>query len=76
MKIDTLISLAGTVTAAGIFTVQKQWALAAVFILLTGYTILDRVVHIGALPNIVVAAFPVVALVIAVYEIIRRIATK
>ncbi|MRW90992.1 hypothetical protein GJ699_13430 [Duganella sp. FT80W] len=76
MKIDTIISLAGTVTAAGIFTVQKQWLLATVFILLTGYTILERVVHIDEIPNFITNAFPVLALVIAVYEIIRRIATK
>jgi hypothetical protein len=76
MKIATLISLAGTVTCSGIFTVQKQWVLAAAFIFLTLYTLLDRVVHIGAIPSVVIEAFPVVALILAVYEIIRKVAAK
>jgi hypothetical protein len=76
MTIDTIISLAGTVTAAGIFTVHRQWTLAAVFVLLSGYTLLERVVHVGEIPAIVTEALPVVALLLAIYEILRRIATR
>lgn len=76
MKIETIISLAGTVTASGIFSVQKQWTLAAVFILLTAYTIFTHVVRINEIPSIVIEALPIIALILAVYEIIRRIATK
>ncbi|TFW13573.1 hypothetical protein [Duganella callida] len=76
MKIATIISLAGTVTSAGIFTVHKQWIPAAVFGFLTIYTVLDKVIHIGAVPAMVVEAFPVLALLLAVYEIIRKIAAK
>jgi hypothetical protein len=76
MKIATLISLAGTITCSGIFTVQKQWVLAATFIFLTIYTLLDRVIHIGVIPGVVVDAFPVVALLLALYEILRKVAAK
>ncbi|MRX06747.1 hypothetical protein GJ697_02745 [Pseudoduganella sp. FT25W] len=76
MKIATLISLAGTVTCSGVFTVQKQWVLAAAFIFLTVYTLLERVIHIGAIPPVVVDAFPVVALLLALYEILRKVVAK
>ncbi len=76
MKIATLISLAGTVTSAGIFTFQKQWAPAATFILLSAYTLLDKVVHLNFLPGMVVEALPVIALVLAVYEILRKLVGK
>ncbi len=76
MKIATIISLAGTVTSAGIFTVQKQWVLATAFICLSVYTLLDRVIHIGAIPPIVLTAFPVVALVLILYEVLRKVVAK
>jgi hypothetical protein len=76
MKIATIISLAGTITCSGIFTVQKQWVLAAAFICMTIYTLLDRVIHIGAIPPVVVTAFPVVALVLTLYEVLRKVVAK
>lgn len=76
MKIATIISLAGTITCSGIFTVQKQWVLAAAFICMTIYTLLDRVIHIGAIPPIVVTGFPVVALVLTLYEVLRKVVAK
>lgn len=76
MKIATIISLAGTVTCSGVFTAQKQWVLAAAFICMTIYTLLDRVIHIGAIPPVVVTAFPVVALVLILYEVLRKVIAK
>lgn len=76
MKIATIISLAGTVTSSGIFTAQKQWVLAIAFICLTAYTILERVFHIGAIPPIVVDALPVIALVLILYEVLRKVVAK
>ncbi|NYE63037.1 hypothetical protein FHW58_004259 [Duganella sp. 1224] len=76
MKIATIISLAGTVTSAGIFTAQKQWVLAAAFILMTLYTVLDKVFRIGAIPPMVVDAFPLVALVLILYEVLRKVVAK
>jgi len=76
MKIATLISLAGTVTCSGLFTAQKQWTMAAAFILLTAYTLLERVFHLGALPPIAVDALPLVALLLILYEVLRKVVAK
>ncbi|MYM71518.1 hypothetical protein GTP55_25300 [Duganella sp. FT109W] len=76
MKIATLISLAGTVTCSGVFTAQKQWMMAAAFICMTIYTLLDRVIHLGFIPPLVVTAFPVVALVLVLYEVLRKVVAK
>jgi len=76
MKIATIISLAGTVTASGIFTVHRQWVLATTFILLTAYTLLTSVVRIDEIPYIVIEALPIVALILAIYEVLRKVASK
>ena len=76
MKIATLISLAGTVTCSGIFTAQKQWMMAAAFILRTADPRLVRVFPIGALPPIAVDALPLVALLLILYEVLRKVVAK
>jgi hypothetical protein len=73
MQIATIISLAGTLTAAGVFGAQKRWVPSAVFILLTIYTVLDKIIHIRQVPAIAIEALPYLALALAIYEILRKV---
>lgn len=50
--------------------------MAAAFICMTIYTLLDRVIHLGFIPPLVVTAFPVVALVLVLYEVLRKVVAK
>ena len=76
MQIATILSLAGSVTCVGLFTKQKNWLLAAAFIFSTAYTILDKVVHIPAVPFSVVSWLAYLFFALVAYDIFRKIVLK
>jgi hypothetical protein len=76
MQIATILSLVSSVTCVGLFTKQKNWMLATAFIFSTAYTMLDKVVHIHAVPFFVVSWLAYLFFALVAYEIFRTIVLK
>ena len=76
MQIATLLSLAASITCVGVFTQQKKWPLAAAFAFSTAYTLLDKVVHVQAVPPVVIHALPLLFLALVVYETLTKVVMK
>ena len=73
MQIATILSLAASVTCVGLFTKQKNWVLAAAFAAASLYTILDKVIHIAALPGYLVLWCAYLFFALVAYEIFRKV---
>lgn len=76
MQIATIISLAGTVTCAGLFSKQKHWLLATAFALATAYTILEKAIHISAVPYFLVPWLAYLFFALLAYEVFRAVVLK
>jgi len=76
MQIATILSLAGTVTCAGLFSKQKNWLLAGAFALATAYTILEKVIHISAVPSSAIPWLAYLFFALVAYEIFRAVVLK
>lgn len=76
MQIATIISLAGTVTCAGLFSKQKNWLLATAFVLATVYTVLEKAIHIPAMPYFLVPWLAYLFFALLAYEIFRAVVLK
>ncbi|HWW69403.1 MAG TPA: hypothetical protein VN089_05650 [Duganella sp.] len=73
MQIATILSLAASVTCVGLFTKQKNWVLAAAFAFSTVYTILDKAIHIAAVPAFVIPWCAYAFFALVAYEIFRKV---
>ncbi len=76
MQIATLLSLAGTVTCAGLFSKQKNWLLAGAFTLATAYTALEKMIHIPAVPSAAIPWLAYLFFALVAYEIFRAVVLK
>jgi hypothetical protein len=76
MQIATILSLAGTVTCVGVFISHKKWLLALAFTCATAYTILTSVVHVAAVPAVLVQSLPYLFLALVVLEVLRKLVGK
>jgi hypothetical protein len=76
MQIATMLGLAGTVTCAGVFIGQKKWVLASAFLCAVAYMVLETVIHVRAVPGMVLQALPILFLVLIVYEVITKLVMK
>jgi hypothetical protein len=76
MQIATIISLAGTVTCAGLFAKQRNWVLAAAFVFATAYTFMDRVMHVPGVPPIAVTACAWLFFALLAVETLRKVVLK
>jgi len=76
MQIATMLSLAGSVTCVGVFIGQKKWLLALAFACSIAYTILEKVVHVAAVPGMVIQALPFLFLALVVYEVLHKLVMK
>ncbi len=73
MQIATMLSLAASVTCVGLFTKQKNWVLAAAFTFSTVYTILDKAIHIAAVPGYLIPWCAYLFFALVVYEVFRKV---
>jgi hypothetical protein len=76
MQIATIISLAGTVTCAGLFVKQSNWVLAAAFIFATAYTVMDKVTRIPGVPPVAVMACAWLFFALLAVETLRKVVLK
>jgi len=76
MQIATMLSLAGSVTCVGVFVAQKKWVLATAFFCSIAYTILEKVIHVAAIPSLVIQALPFLFLALVVYEFLHKLVMK
>lgn len=73
MQIATILSLAGSVTCAGLFIKQKNLLLATAFAFSTAYTIFDKLIHFPAVPFFAISWFAYLFFALVAYEIFRKV---
>jgi len=76
MQIATIIGLTGTVTCVGLFIKQKNWLLAAAFCFSTAYIVLDKIIHIPAVPYFLIPWFAYLFFALVAYEVFRTVVLK
>ena len=76
MQIATIISLAGTVTCAGLFIKQRHWILAAAFVFATAYTVMNQVTRIPGVPPVAVVACAWLFFALLAVETLRKVILK
>ena len=76
MQIATLISLAGTVTCAGLFVKQSNWILAAAFVFATAHTVMNQVTRIPGVPPVAVMACAWLFFALLAVETLRKVVLK
>lgn len=76
MQIATMLSLAGTITCLGIFTSHKKWTLALAFLFASTYTVLHDVIHVAAVPGLLLQSLPYVFLALVVFAMLRTLVAK
>ena len=76
MQTATILSLAASVTCVGLFIKQKNWILAAAFIFSTAFTVLDKVVHVSAIPGAWVIWLAYLFFALLAYEVLQKVVLK
>lgn len=76
MQIATIISLAGTVTCAGLFIKQSDWLLAAAFVFATAYLVMEKVIRIPGMPPVAVMACAWLFFGLLAVETLRKVVLR
>jgi hypothetical protein len=76
MQIATLISLAGTITCAGLFVKQSNWILVAAFVFATAHTVMSQVTRIPGVPPVAVMACAWLFFALLAVETLRKVVLK